>query len=83
MGDKTTRINPTCWTVSGVYNGLKFDGINVHPNLEAETILFTLTIDSGEILKLDEVHFPTQDHTEAMYYQIARLVVGNKLSILL
>jgi flavoprotein len=83
MGAKTTRINPICWAVTGNYNGLKFDGINVLPNLESEKILFTLSTDSGEVVKLCEVKFQVQDHTETIYYQIARRVVGNKVSILL
>ena len=83
MGDQTTKINPICWAVSGVFNGLNFDGINVLPHLESEKILFTLTTESGEIVKLTEVRFPAQDHTEARYYQIAKRVVGNKLLILL
>ena len=77
------KIKPICWAVSGDFNGFKFDGINVLPNLESEKILFTLTTDSGDIVKLDEVHFPAQDHTESMYYQIAKRVVGNKLSVVL
>ena len=77
------KIKPICWAVSGDFNGFKFDGINVLPNLESEKILFTLTADSGDILKLDEISFATQDHTETKYFQIAKRVVGNKLSILL
>jgi hypothetical protein len=83
MGDQTTKINPICWAVSGVFNGFNFDRINVLPELESEKILFTLATNSGEIVKLTEVRFPTQDHTEARYYKIAKRVVGNKLLVLL
>jgi hypothetical protein len=83
MGDQKTKINPIYWVVSGVFNGLTYNGINVLPQLESEKILFTLTTESGEIVKLTEVKFPAKDHTEARYHQIARRVVGNKLLILL
>jgi hypothetical protein len=83
MGDQTTKINPICWAVSGVFNGLNYDLINVLPELESEKILFTLTTNSGEIIKLTEVGFPAKDQTEARYYQIAKRVVGNKLLVLL
>lgn len=83
MGARKTNINPTSWAVTGTYDGLKYDGINVTPLPEKEKIIFTITTDSGELKKISEVAFPTKDQTEQKFIQITKRVVGEKLRILL
>jgi hypothetical protein len=83
MGARKTNINPICWAVTGTYEGLKYDGINVTPLLDKERILFTITTDTGELKTFAEVPFPAKDQTEEKFTHIMKGVVGKQLMILL
>lgn len=83
MGARRTNINPICWAVTGTYEGVKYDGINVLPLPEQEKIVFTITTDTGELKQIDEVAFPAKQQTPEMFAQIMKQVVGQRLMILL
>ena len=78
-----SNLNPTCWAVSGTYDNLRYDGINVIPLLEQERILFTISTDDGELKQIAEVCFPAKDQTPEKFDRIMKQVVGEKLMMLL
>ena len=74
MGARKSIISPTCWAVSGLYEGFKYDGINVTPLLERERILFTITTESGELRIVDEVFFPLDKQSKETLLRITKRV---------
>ena len=83
MGATKSHINPTCWAVTGTYQGVKYDGVNVTPLLEKQKIVFSITTENGELKSIEEVFFPVHEQTEQRYNQIIQQVVGHRLNVLL
>ncbi len=81
MGANKLNINPTCWAVSGIHLGQKYDSINVIPFLSKESILFTITTENGDLKKIAEVAFPNKKQTEKMYIQLTKQVISKQLQV--
>jgi hypothetical protein len=77
------KINPLCLAVSGNYQGLHYDGINVTPLLEKEKILISVKVENNRLKTVADVDFPAGEQTHERFQQLLKRAIGQTLQVLI